>query len=133
KPQDGQAMDELDVRRQQEKHFEDKIRGLLASIPNLRVAVFAELDPLWKVVTDKHVGKPQPAREETETTTTTRGTSGGAPGVNANVGVNVAAAAPAEQSEKSMTTTEYKSDIDETMTRSESLRNALKSLYASVN
>lgn len=134
KPQEGLATDELEIRRQQEKHFEDKIRALLASIPNLRVAVYAELDPEWKVTTDKSHGKPQPTREESENMTETRSTPAGGPGVNPNVGVNVApAGGPSETSEKSSTVTEYASGVDEKVTRSEVLRNALKSLYASVN
>ena len=131
--EDGMASNDLDVRRQKEKPFEEKIRGLLANVPNLRVMVFAELDPEHRIVTDRKHGKPVEQSEETESLIETRSTPAGGPGVNPNVSVNVAGGPAVDQMEKKRSRTDYVSGVDETTTKSEVLRNGIKNLYASVN
>jgi flagellar biosynthesis/type III secretory pathway M-ring protein FliF/YscJ len=129
----GIATDGLKIQQQKEAHFEEKIRALLADIPNLRVAVHAELDPEWKIINESIHGKPVPTHEKTESETTKSSLPAGGPGVNPNVGVNLAATTPIDEREKSSSETDYAAAVDEKLVKSEVKAHGLKALYASIN
>jgi flagellar biosynthesis/type III secretory pathway M-ring protein FliF/YscJ len=129
----GIATNDLKIRAQKEEHFEGKIRALLADIPNLRVAVHAELDPKWEVVNETTHGKPVATKETKDESITKTSLPGGGPGVNPNVGVNLAAGSPVNTSETVKTETEYAAGVDEKLVKSEVKAHGLKALYASIN
>ena len=129
----GIATDGLKIQQQKEAHFEEKIRTLLADIPNLRVAVHAELDPKWEVINESIYGKPATTREITDSEIGKSSLPAGGPGVEPNVGVNLAVSTTIDETEKSGSETEYAADVDEKLIKSEVKAHGLKALYASIN
>jgi len=133
KADSGIATDGLKIQQQKEAHFEEKIRALLADIPNLRVAVHAELDPKWEVINESIYGKPATTREKTDSEIGKSSLPAGGPGVEPNVGVNLAVSATIDETETSSSETEYAAAVDEKLVKSEVKANGLKALYASIN
>lgn len=129
----GIATDGLKIQQQKEAHFEEKIRALLADIPNLRVAVHAELDPKWEVINESIYGKPATTREKTDSEIGKSSLPAASPGVEPNVGVNLPASATIDESETSSSETEYVAAVDEKQVKSEVKAHGLKALYASIN
>jgi flagellar M-ring protein FliF len=133
RPEDASAFDDLEDRQKKEAYFADKVRTLLAYIPGLMVKVHADMDGESRQEVIKKYGKPAPSRESNDTTTMTRSSPADEPGLKPNATAAVSGGAPAENMETNHSEMEYKSEVDETVTRTESPRHAIKSLAASVN
>jgi flagellar M-ring protein FliF len=133
RPEDELAFDDLDDRRNKEKHYEEKVRGYLTHIPNAVVKVFADLAPESKHEMKRTHGKPPLESERTETEKMTRGTLQDEPGMRPNTEVNVNGTIPQESMEKSVTEATFDAHIDETVTTVETPRHRIIDLGAAVS
>jgi flagellar M-ring protein FliF len=127
------AFDDLEDRQKKEEYFANKIKGLLANIPGLLVAVHAELDAENRKQTKETFGKPVQLTDKTETTLQERGAAGGGPGVVPNTSRAVTPPSMVDKTEKSSNETTFEGKVDVTQTVTEAPRHGLKSLSASIN
>lgn len=129
----GFGADELELLAKKEEHYARKIRDVLANIPGLLVAVHAELDPESRKETRQEYAKPVVVTEETESTTQDRAAPGDGPGVVPNTAARVGGSAvPVDRMEKNTSKSTY--EVKQTsIVTTESLRNGIKRLSASVN
>ena len=127
------AFDDLEDRQKKEEYFANKIKGLLANIPGLLVAVHAELDLETRKQTKETYGKPVQLTDKSETMVQDRGTVAGGPGVVPNTSRAVTPPGVMDKTEKSTNETTFDAKVDVTQTVTEAPRHGLKSLAASIN
>ncbi|MBI4578516.1 MAG: hypothetical protein HY718_02370, partial [Planctomycetes bacterium] len=131
--EEGLAYDDLEDRQKKENYFAGQIRELLESIPGIRVAVRAELDPRATTVTDLKHGKPAVTKDRSKTVESSEGRPAGEPGLVPNSSSPNAAVAVGHRSEESDTETVYSAAQDVTKTIFDTPRHRLVSLSASIN
>jgi len=119
-------------RQQKEEYFASKIRGMLANIPGLLVAVHAELDPESRRETRNTWSKPLQVSDKTKTLVQQRSAPAGGPGVVPNTSKAIGAAPAGDHIEDTTSEGEFAIKPQSTVTI-ESVRNGIKSLAASVN
>lgn len=126
--------DDLEARQKKENYFAGQIRELLENIPNLRVAVRAEMDARATQVTETKHGKAPVTKEKTKELETTEGKAGNEPGTVANTGTpNTVAAGAGSHTTETESETSFDATQDVTQTNSTMRAHRLVSLSAAIN
>lgn len=133
RPNESNAMDDFKDRIKKESYYEDEIRSLLAYIPGLQVKVFVDVSSSLRRTQEQEYGKPVPTTERIESETMTRGMPGAEPGVRSNNSVAVTPNTPSETTERSVSETTYKGEVDVKLTTTETPRNEILGFSASLN
>jgi len=131
--QETEAYGDLAARKERELYFANKLRELLGHIPDVLVAVHADLDPDARQIVEETHGRPVMLSEETETERSAPAQVGTEPGVNPNTSVSLAAGAGGQQTEKRRTDTVFDGHVDRTVTRIDRPRYEVERLFASIN
>ena len=126
--------DLLELRRQKEQYFQEKIERHLG-IPGVRVTTYAELETDRRRETERTPteGKSVESKETKEETVENRKPSATDPGVQPNTGVALSASGQVEEMENTSRTTEFTSALGEKTTTTEFTLGALRKLTASIN
>ena len=128
----GLPTEDIDLREKTEKYFAGQIKGLLAGIPNVEVAVHADLTTKSMIETDEKYGKPGIIKEEMTSSEIGRSKPADGPGVGPNTAVEVANAGGGETLVEKTTTTTNESGRDLKVTRSDEPRNTFQGCTAAV-
>lgn len=131
--QETEAYGDLAARKERELYFSNKLRELLGHIPNVLVAVHADLNPDARQIVEETHGRPVMLSEKTETETSSHGQAGAEPGVNPNTSVALSGAGGGHQMQRRRAETAFDGRVDRTVTRIDRPRYEVERLFASIN